>query len=223
MLRIVEGVKRIAPGLIEKYRAITPAGMGHHVESGIMNAAIKPVQQNVAVAGTAITVQCLGRDSAVVHKVMDLVQPGDIIVIDRGGDMKYACWGEMMAIAAHKRGAAAAIVDGLATDVQYIRQCPMPVFCRGFTPLTTQLSGTQGGINIPIVCGGVVVNPGDFVCADDNGVAVLPPDQAETLYPLFKEEEDGDAAWRDQLLAGKLPSELSRIDELIAKAAAAGH
>jgi 4-hydroxy-4-methyl-2-oxoglutarate aldolase len=52
---------------------------------------------------------------------------------------------------------------------------------------------------------------------------VLPPGQAETLYPLFKEEEDGDAAWRDQLLAGKLPSELSRLDELIAKAAAAGH
>ena len=159
MLRIVESVSRIAPSLIEKYRVITPAGMGHHVEAGIMNAGIKPVQQNVAVTGTAITVQCLGRDSAVCHKVIDLVGKGDVIVIDRGGDMKYACWGEMMTIAAYKRGAAAVIVDGLATDIQYIRQCPMPVFCRGFTPLTTQISGKQGGINVPIVCGGLSSTP----------------------------------------------------------------
>ncbi|HET6161950.1 MAG TPA: RraA family protein [Dongiaceae bacterium] len=219
MLRIIDRIERIPSALIEKYRAITPAAMGHHVESGIMSAGIKPIQQNVTVVGTAITVQCLGRDSAIVHKVIDLIKPGDVIVIDRGGDMKYACWGEMMALSAQLRGAASVIVDGLVTDVQFIRQCPMPVFCRGVTPLTTQLSGKQGAINVPIQCGGVVVNPGDLICADDNGVAALSPIEAAKSFDLFKEEEDGDANFRNQLLAGKLPSELSRIDELIARAA----
>ncbi|MFZ5676511.1 MAG: RraA family protein [Pseudomonadota bacterium] len=214
MLAINARPASIKPELLQKYKTITPAAMGHHIESGIISSAIKPARGGIAFVGTAITVQCLGRDSAIVHKVIDMLQPGDVLVIDRGGDMRYACWGEMMTLAAHLRGCAGVILDGLATDIQFIRECPMPVFSKGFTPLTTQLTGSQGSINQPIQCGGVVVQPGDLVCADDNGVAILDPALAEKLYDLFAAEEEGDAQYRDQLNAGKLPSELSAIDAL---------
>jgi 4-hydroxy-4-methyl-2-oxoglutarate aldolase len=220
MIRIGDAPATLAPALLQRYRLITPAAMGHHVEGGIMVPAIKPVQTGVTVAGPAVTVQCLGRDSAVCHKAIDLVRPGDILVIDRGGDRRYACWGEMMTLAAQLRGVAAVIVDGLATDVQFIRDCPMPVFCRGITPLTTQLLGHDGSINHPIQCGGVVVRPGDLICADDNGVAALSAEEAGRLVELFEREEAGDAEFRDDLKAGKLPSELSGIDALIAAAGA---
>jgi 4-hydroxy-4-methyl-2-oxoglutarate aldolase len=216
MIRIGEMPPALVPTLLQRYRRITPAGMGHHVEAGIMDPALKPVQANVAVVGPAVTVQCLGRDSAVCHKVVDLLRPGDVLVIDRGGDRRYACWGEMMTLAAQLRGVAAVIIDGLATDIQFIRGCPMPVFCRGITPLTTQLTGQAGSINLPVQCGGVVVAPGDLICADDNGIAALAAAEAERLVELFEREEAGDAEFRDDLLAGKLPSELSGIDALIA-------
>jgi 4-hydroxy-4-methyl-2-oxoglutarate aldolase len=216
MIRIGDTAPSLAPALLERYRRITPAAMGHHVEGGILDPAIKPVQSGIAVVGPAVTVQCLGRDSAVCHKVVDLLRPGDILVIDRGGDRRYACWGEMMTLAAQLRGVAAVIVDGLATDVQFIRDCPMPVFCRGITPLTTQLLGHDGSINLPIQCGGVVIAPGDLICADDNGIAALGAGEAARLVELFEREEAGDAEFRDDLLAGKLPSELSGIDALIA-------
>jgi 4-hydroxy-4-methyl-2-oxoglutarate aldolase len=216
MIRIGDRPAPLVPALVQRYRQITPAAMGHHIEGGIMDPTIKPVQAGVAVVGPAVTVQCLGRDSAVCHKVIDLVRPGDILVIDRGGDRRYACWGEMMTLAAQLHGVAAVIVDGFATDVQFIRACAMPVFCRGITPLTTQLLGQDGSINMPVQCGGVVVRPGDLVAADDNGIAALAAEEAQRMVELFEREEAGDAEFRNELLVGKMPSELSGIDALIA-------
>ncbi len=218
MLSINTSVQALSPDLLEKYRGISPAAMGHHIENGIMNASIRPIQQNISVVGRAVTVQCLGRDSAVVYKVIDLLQKGDILVIDRAGDMRYACWGEMTTLASHLRGVAGVIIDGLVTDVGFIRNCPMPVYCKGVTPITTQLTGTQGSINQPIQCGGVVVKAGDLICADDNGVAVLDPALAAAWHARFQSEEEDDANYRDKLQAGKLISEISAIDELIGAA-----
>lgn len=182
-----------------------------------MHPRLKPLQPNTLLVGAAVTVKTVGRDSLVCHKVIDLVHPGDVIVIDRDGDQRYACWGEMTNLAAHLAGVAGVIVDGPVTDVQVLRQGRLPIFCNGAAALTTQFLGLGGSINTPIVCGGVVVNPGDLIFGDDNGIFVIPPERAEHYLSITLEEEKGDGEWRDGLLQGKRPSQMAPIDEIMSK------
>ncbi len=99
------------------------------------------------------------------------VEPGDVVVIDTGGDVRHAPLGEVVASALVFRGAAGAVVDGSATDIDEIAGLGLPVYARGLSMLTTKLHDIDaGGLNVPVVVGGVVVNPGDVVLADANGV-----------------------------------------------------
>jgi 4-hydroxy-4-methyl-2-oxoglutarate aldolase len=146
---------------------------------------------------------------------MDVVRPGDVLVIATGG-APYACWGEMMSLAAKAQGVAGVIVDGPLTDVAQQMDIGLPVFGKGRAALTTQVLGEGGSINLPVVCGGLHVDPGDLVLGSADGVLVLPKREAEHLYDRACDEEKGDGGWREALLSGKRPSELYDLDGLIA-------
>ncbi len=120
-----------------------------------------------------------------------------------------------MTIAAHQRGAAAVIIDGPITDLAALRMSPLPVFSRGASPLATQLLGEGGSINTPVVCAGLHVSPGDLVIADDDGVLVLPPEEAARILPAAQQEADGEVGYREQLMLGHKPSSLAPIGDLI--------
>lgn len=214
---IVTEVTRTPSQLIERYRRIAPSTLGHLIDGHALDARIEALLPGTRLVGPAVTVQTSGRDSSVCHKVIDLIEPGDVVVIAGDGRAvgEYACWGEMMMLAAKVAGAAGVVIDGPLTDVEQLREVGLPVFGRGRVPLTTQLLGEGGVINRPIICGGVLVNPGDLVLGSDDGVLVLSPDEAARLYDAALEEECGDAAYRDELLSGKRPSELYDIDGLI--------
>ena len=201
--------------LIKRFKEITPSALGHLIGDGAINNLIRPVQAGATLLGTAVTVQTMGRDSIVCHKVMDYLQPGDIVVVSRNGDQRYACWGEMTTLAARLSGAAGVLIDGPVTDIQVLRQDPLPIFCQGTSVLTTHFLGTGGSINLPVVCGGIVVNPGDLIFGDENGVFVIPPSDAEKLLMMALAEEKEDAEWRQGLLAGKRPSQLAPLDKLM--------
>jgi 4-hydroxy-4-methyl-2-oxoglutarate aldolase len=200
--------RTIPEELISAYSKISTATMGHRIAGNAMDSGIRMLAGEPIVVGPAITVRTLGRDSTVLHRAFDLVVPGDVIVIDRGGDDRYACWGEMMSLAAKLRGAAGVIIDGAATDVAELRSLGMPVFARVLSPLTTLLLGEGGSINVPVQCGGLEVLPGSLVVADEDGVLVLGLEEANTLLGAFEAEAVGDKTYRDQLLSGRLPSEL---------------
>jgi len=215
MFHIMERKNAVSPSLVERYRSIEPATLGHIIDSGVVDNHLQSIQSGLMIVGPAVTVQTFGRDSTACHKVFDFVQPGDVIVVDRGGDTRYACWGEMTSLAAKMCQVAGVIVDGPVTDVAAIREMGLPVFCRGTSVMTTQLLGQCGAINMPVNCGGVVVHPGDLILGDDNGLMVIPPDQAEMWLEVARKEEEAEAPYRQALLAGKLPSELAPIDDLI--------
>jgi len=218
MFEIRERSDGASAELVEAYRSVAPATLGHLIDGSAMDPRIKPVCPGSAAVGPALTIWSPDRDSTACHKAIDLVEPGDVLVIARDGADGYACWGEMMTLAAKLRGAAAVIVDGPITDVQALRELGLPVFARGATALTTQLLGERGGVNVPVVCGGVEVSPGDLILADEDGILVLAPDLAASLLPAAREEETADAEYRRELLAGRLPSELAGIDDLIRRA-----
>ena len=140
-----------------------------------MDPAISAVIPDRRVAGTAVTLRIPGPDSALLHHVLGLVRPGDFLVIDRCGDRKHAAWGGVVAYTAKTVGLAGGVIDGYATDFAEIREYDMPVWCLGSTPITTKKLALGGGFNVSVSCGGVAVNPGDAILADENGVLVLPP------------------------------------------------
>jgi len=131
------------------------------------------------VAGTAVPIRVPGMDGTIVHYALGQLRPGDVLVMDRCGDMKHAALGGAVAYAARVAGVAGIIVDGMVTDLGELRQYGVPVWARGPSPVTTKRLYQAGEFCVTISCGGVAVRPGDAILADENGVLVLPPDQIE--------------------------------------------
>ena len=212
----------LAPDLLDRLRRIPPATIGHVLAFGFMDVALRPIgRRGFAICGPATTVRTMAIDSTVVHKAIDVAAPGNVLVIDRTGDTKHACWGEMTSLAAHVRGLAATIVDGPATDVVEIEEMGYLVFSRGVSPITTRSLAQFGEINTVVQCGGVTVAPGDIVLADDNGVLVLPPDQVPALVERCEPIAQREPITRQRLRSGEPLAELSGANRKIEAAVAA--
>ena len=144
-----------------------------------MHRAIQPLLPGGRrVVGTAVTLAIAGPDSTLLHHAAGLLRPGDILVVDRLGDDKYACWGGGVTVAVKAAGAVAGIVDGPCTDLAEIIASDFPIWARGLAPITTRIYDLGGGMNVPVSCGGAVVMPGDAILADESGVLVIPRDEA---------------------------------------------
>lgn len=165
--------------LLELLRKAEPATIGHFLHTGFMEPAIRGLFPDVRIAGTAVTVRAPSADGVMVHHAVGEARPGDVLVIDRCGDLKHACIGGAVAYAARKAGVAGIIVDGMVTDIGELRDYGVPVWARGLSPITVKLLGLGGDFCVPVSCGGTMVNPGDAVFADENGVLVLNPAQIE--------------------------------------------
>jgi 4-hydroxy-4-methyl-2-oxoglutarate aldolase len=165
--------------LLDLLRKAEPATIGHFMHTGFMDPGMRAFFTDIRIAGTAVTVRAPGPDATIIHYAIGQARPGDILVIDRCGDMKHASMGGAVAYAARKAGVAGIIVDGMVTDIGELRQYGVPVWARGLSPITVKLMGLGGGFSVPVSCGGVAVTPGDAIFADENGVLVLPPDQIE--------------------------------------------
>jgi regulator of RNase E activity RraA len=126
------------------------------------------------IAGTAVTVRITLPDSVMAHYALKFIRRGDILVVDRGQDQRTACWGAATAYAAAAAGLTGLIVDGATTDIAEAEDAGLPIWCRGLSPVTTKYRGLGGEMNTAVSCGGVAVNPGDAILADDNGIAVIP-------------------------------------------------
>jgi 4-hydroxy-4-methyl-2-oxoglutarate aldolase len=165
--------------LLDLLRKAEPATIGHFLHTGFMDPGVRGLFPDIRIAGTAVTVRAPGPDATIVHYAIGQARPGDILVIDRCGDLKHACMGGAVAYAARKAGVAGIVVDGMVTDIGELRQYGVPVWARGLSPITVKLLGLGGGFSVPVSCGGVAVTPGDAIFADENGVLVLSPDQIE--------------------------------------------
>lgn len=209
----------IAAEQIEQLRRIPPATIGHMLDFGFMVNDLRPIgrKHGFTLCGPVVTVRTSALDSAVVHHAIDIAEPGDVLVIDRNGDQKHACWGELTSLAAKLRGLAATIVDGPATDIPEIWEMEYLTFCRGVAPITSRSTGSSGEINTPVHCGGVAVAPGDIVLADDNGILVIPPDQVAAVIDHCGPRVQHEADIRRRLLAGEKLGEITGASERLMK------
>ncbi|QHI99861.1 RraA family protein [Xylophilus rhododendri] len=170
---------QVDPALLELLVQAEPAVIGHFRYTGFMSPDIKAHQQDRRVVGTAVTIRVPGMDGSMVHYAIGQARKGDIIVMDRCGEMSIASMGGALAYAAKVIGVAGFVVDGLVTDLGELRQYGVPVWSKGTSAVTVKSLGLGGEFCIPVTCGGVAVNPGDAILADENGILVLPPEDIE--------------------------------------------
>jgi 4-hydroxy-4-methyl-2-oxoglutarate aldolase len=165
----------IDPALLDLLRQAEPATIGHFRHVGFMDPGIRALLPDRRIAGTAVTVRCYGADTTIVHYALGQLRPGDILVLDRAGDLRHAACGGGVAYAARAAGCLGIIIDGTATDIQELRAYGLPVWARGLSTVTGKRQFEHGEFCIPVSCGGVAVEPGDAVLADENGVLVMKP------------------------------------------------
>jgi regulator of RNase E activity RraA len=179
--------------------------------TGVMTSAIKPPFKAKAV-GQAITVQLSKGDLVDPLKALEMGQPGDIIVVDAGGDTETSVCGGLMGGLAKNRGIRGMIVDGAGRDIDELEAIGWPIWTRAITArgTHTMFSGRKEelSINVPIACGGVVVHPGDFIVADTIGIAVIPLAKAEEVLVQAKEQAEREDATRKWVAQGKTVEDL---------------
>lgn len=147
--------------------------MGRH---GAMDYQVKGVREGMKVVGPAVTVRLRPADNLMAHQAIVLACPGDVLVVDTGGNTSNAPFGQIMCTVCAKKGIAGLVVDGVVRDIEHLRTMDFPVFAKGTSPNGCDKDG-PGTINTPITCGNVIVEPGDLIIGDDNGVVVIPKDK----------------------------------------------
>ena len=154
------------------------------------------------VCGAACTVKVFPGDNLMVHKALDVLEPGDVVIVDAGGSKMNAVLGDLISTKARHRGAQGFVIDGLVRDLPTIQELvDFPVFARGVTPIGPLHRG-PGEINFPICCGGVVVNPGDIVVGDAMGVVIIPQQFAEELLARLRSHAAANADYYESVKKG---------------------
>lgn len=166
-----------------------------------MHAAIRPYNKK-RLFGSALTVKVPAGDNLMFHKAMDMIKPGDVVVIDAGGETNRAILGEIMLRYCVRMGAAGVVVDGSIRDSGFVSDMSIPVYARGVSPNGPWKNG-PGEINTTICCGGQVVRPGDLLMGDEDGVIVIQPEEAESLLAMARKIGEAEIKMLDDISADR--------------------
>jgi regulator of RNase E activity RraA len=197
-IRIFQSIDRPAQDLLDRFRDAPTGFVADAFSHGnAMWHRIKPLDPAWRICGPAVTVKTRVGDNLLVWKALDIVQPGDVLVIAVEGDVQRAIWGDRTSAVAAARGVVGMVTDGVVRDVAGILDAGMPIFSQGSIPQACYMDG-PGEINVPVSAGGVLVHPGDIVVGDRDGVVVVPAaravEVADALDEVRKRESDAEAA-----------------------------
>ncbi len=178
---------------------------------GVMHSSIKPVFP-CRFVGPALTVKLFPGDLVDCLDALAMAQAGDVIVVSAGGETETSVWGGLMSSLCKQKGVAGAVVDGAIRDIDEIRDLGFPIFSRAVVPRSTHSPFSSRlepiEVNVPIVCGGVLVHPGDLILADEIGVVVIPLEEAEEILARAREQADKEEAIRQWIRVGKTVEEI---------------
>lgn len=177
--RINPNVRALDATLVDAFRTLPVAAIGDSMSRNVGTVGLRQYHAdlNTAFCGPAVTVRVRPGDNLMIHKALMMVEPGDVLVIDGSGDLSQALVGGLMRTTCVARGLAGLVIDGAVRDLVEWAEPGMPIFARGHTHRGPSKDG-PGEINIPIACAGLVVQPGDLIVADADGVIAIPAQEA---------------------------------------------
>ncbi len=217
MAHVINDFERPEAALVDEYREVVKCYSASCVfadvqrRRNVMDSAIKPIS-NGTIVGPALTVKLSPGDLVDCLDALKAAQAGDIVVVDAGGETETSIWGGLMGGLCLMKGVNGAIIDGAGRDIDELRDLGFFLFSRSITSRGTHTMYSKRmdelEINVPIQCGGVVVNPGDMIVADENGITVVANKELESVLALAKEQAEREEETRKRISAGKTVDEL---------------
>ena len=191
--RILERKKKVALNIAKEFLTLPVANVSDsmwRLTAG--GSRLRPMHKSVQMAGPALTVKSRPGDNLMLHKAIDMAEPGDIIVCDAGGDLTNSLMGELMLAHAMKRGVGGFVLDGAVRDVEAFLDVNLPVFAAGVSHRGPYKDG-PGEINVSVAIDGMVIEPGDLVIGDWDGVLSIPLDDVESILKKTNEKQAAEA------------------------------
>ena len=204
-------VRKIARADPEHVGGLAAAGTATVHEAigrrGFAGADLRPIQDGVRIAGSAVTVSCHPGDNLMIHAAVEVCEEGDVLVVTNTAPSTHGMFGELLATSLMAQGVIGLVIDAGVRDVADLRSMGFPVWSR-YVSCEGTVKASPGSVNVPVVLGGVTVVPGDVVVADDDGVVVVPRDEAAWALERSNQRIANEEARRSQLAAGELGVDL---------------
>ena len=214
MVHVYTKIDRPDRKLVEAFRGMAAATVYEASgRKGAVAPVIKPIGKGMKLLGTAVTVECRAKDNLMLHKAIQVAEPGDVIISNTDGYYDAGYMGDLMAGSAKARKIAGIAIDGCVRDSEEIIEMEFPVFSRGLCMRGT-IKNALGSVNRPIVFGGVIVNPGDLVVGDDDGIVIVSKSEMESVLKATIariEKEDKKAVELGKGIPGVVLNNLDKV------------
>jgi 4-hydroxy-4-methyl-2-oxoglutarate aldolase len=214
---VVRHVRRADPDVVAGLGAAGTATVHEAIgRRGFVGPEIRPIQQGVRLAGSAVTVSCHPGDNLMIHASVEVCEEGDILVVTNTAPSTHGMFGELLACSLMARRVRGLVIDAGVRDTLELRQLGFPVWSRHVSCQGT-VKASPGSVNVPVVLGGVVITPGDVICADDDGVVAVPGDEAGWALEQSTARIAKEDGTRVRLAAGELGLDLYGLRDKLAE------